>query len=85
MRRLIQAQGSASDLSLDDSKLAQTQRLITDLRKRLEVSQRLLARESRFVERIQIEAVDEESLLEDIDTHFENRPVTSSGDKVVSY
>ena len=41
-----------------------------DLRKRLDVAQRVLAHESRFIENIEVDPVDEASLLESVDAHF---------------
>ena len=68
--RVVQAEAATSKLDLDDGKLAQIHSVLTDLRKRLEVSQRVLAHESRFIENIPVDAVDEASLLESIDQHF---------------
>ena len=70
--RLVQAQAASSEFHLDDSKLAQTQRMLDGLRKRLEVSQRVLAREARFIETIPVETESEESLLEKIDNHLDS-------------
>ncbi|MBI4582504.1 MAG: hypothetical protein HY717_00530 [Planctomycetes bacterium] len=68
--RLMQAQASGSEFRLDDSKLAQTQRLIGELKKRLEVAQRVLAREARFIEAIPVETVNEETIVERVDAYF---------------
>lgn len=68
--RLIQAQSHGTGFQVDTSKLAQTQKLLGDLRKRLDVAQRILAREARFTETIPVESVSEDSLLERIDKHF---------------
>jgi len=68
--RLLQAQSAGTSLQLDDSKLAQTERLLGSLKKRLEVAQRVLAREARFVEAIPVEAVNEESLVESVDRYL---------------
>jgi hypothetical protein len=76
--RLLQAQGSLNDLRIDTTKLAQTQRLLADLKKRLEVAQRVLDHESRFNDVMPAPAVTSESLAELIDAHFEKAP--RSGD-----
>lgn len=78
--RLVQAEASTSDFALDDSKLAQINRVLGDLRKRLEVSEKVLAHESRFIENIPIDAVDETSLLEEIDSHFAETPAAEAVD-----
>jgi len=69
--RLAQAQAATSQLALDDSTLAQIHKTMADLRKRLEVSQRVLAHEARFIENIPVDDIDEESLLDTIDAHFD--------------
>lgn len=69
--RLVQAQGTSSDLRIDETKLAKTQRLLADLRKRLEVAQRVLEREASFAEPIPVPTVTIEALVEEIDQHFQ--------------
>jgi hypothetical protein len=69
--RLVQAQSAGNGFRVEESKLSQTERLLTELRKRLEVAQRVLAREARFVETIPVEEpVNAEALMEKIDHHF---------------
>jgi hypothetical protein len=69
--RLVQAQSAGNGFRVEESKLSQTERLLTELRKRLEVAQRILAREARFVETIPVEEpVNAEALMEKIDHHF---------------
>jgi len=74
--RLVQAQSAGSDLSLDNSKLAQTRKLLDDLRKRLDVTRRVLAKEAKFVEFIPVETEDPQGLVDKIDSHF-GRPATA--------
>jgi hypothetical protein len=58
--RLIQAASVGSGSHIDTSKLAQTQKVISDIKKQLDVSERVLAHESRFVEPMAIETVVDE-------------------------
>jgi hypothetical protein len=67
---MVEAQGSPNDLRLSDTKLAQTQRLIGDLKKRLEVAQRVLERESELNDPEPAKKVSRQGLLEEIDDHF---------------
>ena len=67
---LLQAQGTSCDLRLSDTKLAQTQRLLGDLKKRLAVAQRVLEREATFTETSPAPSVTPERLKDEIDTHF---------------
>jgi len=68
--RLIQTQGS-SDLRIDTTKLAQTQRVLGDLKKRLEIAQRVLERESQLSDPFPVKKVTREGLAEEIDAFFE--------------
>ncbi len=80
---LLQAQGSSSDLRLNDTKLAQTQRLLGDLKKRLEVAQRVLEREVSFGEITEpATGVTAEKLKDEIDSHFGPREAKAEGSPV---
>jgi hypothetical protein len=80
--RLIQAQGSMNDLRIDTTKLAQTQRLLADLKKRLEVAQRIIEHESRLNDTVPTPPVSPENLAELIDAHFDKgRPAADSPPK----
>jgi hypothetical protein len=68
--RLLQASAVGSRLKLDDSKLAQTEKLIQQIKKRLDISERVLAHEGKFVHTIPVDTVDEQDLLAEIDEHF---------------
>jgi hypothetical protein len=84
--RLVQAQSAGNGFRVEETKLAQTERLLGDLRKRLEVAQRVLAREARFVEAIPVEEpVNAEALIEKIDQHFSNAQAEASPGTAVAY
>jgi chromosome segregation ATPase len=69
--RMVQAAQTSSNLTFDDSQLARAKKLIGDLRKRLDVSQRMLDAEGRFTDLIPLdEASVPEDILEQIDEHF---------------
>lgn len=79
--RLVKAASVGSDLHLDSSKLAQTEKLIDQIKKRLDVAERVLAHESKFTQPIPVDVVDEQELLEEIDAHFnpaEHKPVAAT-------
>jgi hypothetical protein len=78
--QLIRAASVGSQFELDHSKLAQTERLIAQIRKQLDVAERVLAHEARFVEPIEIDVVSERDLLTEIDEHFADH----SGDKTAT-
>lgn len=78
--RLIQAARSGSSLDVDDSKLARTEQLLGDIQKRLDVAERVLAYEGKFVEPVQIDVVDETELIGEVQRYFGDRPVLTAAD-----
>jgi hypothetical protein len=71
--RLLQAQTAGSQFQIDESKLARTEKVIAELKKRLEVTQRILAREAQFVETIPIDAPNEGAVVEKVDAYFSKK------------
>ena len=71
--RLVKAASVGTNIQVDNSKLAQTEKLITQIKKRLDVAERILAHESRFVQAIPVDAVVEEDLLAQVDDYFQSR------------
>jgi BMFP domain-containing protein YqiC len=71
--RLVKAASIGSHIQVDNSKLAQTEKLITQIKKRLDVAERILAHESQFVQAIPVDAVVEEDLLTQVDDYFQSR------------
>jgi len=74
--RLVKASSSGSQLQVDHSKLAQAEKLIQKIRKRLDVAERVLAHEGRFTETIPVDTVDETDLLAEVDEYLD----TGNGD-----
>jgi len=68
--RLVQAAAVGSHIQVDNSKLAQTEKLISQIKKRLDVAERVLAHESQFVQAIPVDAVTEADLLTQVDEYF---------------
>ena len=74
--RTLQATATGTKFQVDSSKLAQTQKLITDIQKRLDVAERVLAHESKFVQSIPVNEVDtvaETDLVAQVDDYFKTR------------
>jgi chromosome segregation ATPase len=65
--RLLQSVSAGSGLAIDDSKLAKTERLIAEIRRKLDVSERVLAHESRFAPMLAPATVNEQALLGEVD------------------
>jgi len=61
--RLLQASAVGSTIQVDNSKLAQSERLIAEVKKQLDVSERVLARESRFTQPIAVDAISEGDVM----------------------
>jgi hypothetical protein len=68
--RLVKAAAIGSQIQVDNSKLAQTEKLISQIKKRLDVAERILAHENQFVQAIPVDAVAEEDLLIQVDDYF---------------
>ena len=68
--RLVKAAAIGSQIQVDNSKLAQTEKLINQIKKRLDVAERVLAHENQFVQAIPVDAVAEEDLLIQVDDYF---------------
>jgi hypothetical protein len=68
--RVVRASAVGSGIDIDGSKLAQTAKLIAEIKKRLDVAERVLAHESRFVQSIPVDAIAEVDLVTQIDEYF---------------
>ena len=71
--RLVKAASAGSKFQMDSSKLAQTEKLIAQIQKRLDVAERVLAAESKFVEQIPVDTVVEGDLVAQVDEYFDAR------------
>jgi len=72
--RLVQAAAVGSHMQIDHSKLAKTEKLISEIKKRLDVAERVLARQSEFVQPIEISVVDEDDLFAQVDEYLYGPP-----------
>ena len=78
--RLVKAAAVGTNIQVDNSKLAQTEKLINQIKKRLDVAERVLAHESQFVQAIPVDAVVEADLLTQVDDYFQERQQLASAD-----
>jgi len=69
--RIVKAASVGSKVQVDNGKLAQTEKLIAQIQKRLDVAERVLAHESRFVEAIPVDNVVEADLVAQVDEYFQ--------------
>ena len=78
--RLVKSAAVGSHIQVDNSKLAQTEKLIRQIKKRLDVAERVLANESKFTQAIPVDAVVESDLLTQVDDYFQERQQLASAD-----
>ncbi len=69
--RTLKAASVGTGMQLDNSKLAQTEKLIQQIHKRLDVSERVLAHEAKFAQPLPLDVVDEKELLSQVKDYFE--------------
>jgi len=72
--RLVQAASVGSTVAIDNTKLAQSQKLIREIKQQLDVAERVLSHESRFVEPIQVDTVTEKDLLTQVNEYLGTAP-----------
>ena len=70
--RLVHAASVTANIEVDSSKLAQSQNLIRQIKKRRDVAERVLAHRAHFVEPVFTEALDEQDLLAQVDEYFDD-------------
>ncbi len=68
--RLLKAASVGSGVQLDDSKLAQTEKLIRQIKKRLDIAERVLSHEAKFIQPIALDTINEKDLLQQVNEHF---------------
>jgi hypothetical protein len=68
--KLVEAASIGSSVQIDNSKLAQTEKLIGHIKKQLDVAERVLAHEAKFIEPMMITSTNEQELLVQVDEHL---------------
>ena len=69
--KLVQMASVGSGVQIDHSKLAQTEKLIADIKKQLDVAERVLAHKAKFVDPIPVDStVNEKELLSEVDAYL---------------
>ncbi len=75
--RLIKAASVGSQFQMDNSKLAQTEKVINEIKNRLDVAERVLAHESTFVQEVPVDTINEKDLVQQVDDYFAPKPAAS--------
>lgn len=68
--QLLKSASAGTNASIDNGKLAQAERVIAKVKTQLDVAERVLAHETKFVAPIQVETVSEPDLLTRVDEHL---------------
>jgi hypothetical protein len=76
--QLVKSQSIGSGVQIDNSKLAQTEKLIFEIRKQLDVAERVLAHEGKFMEPIQVDGVNETELKAQVDDYLAGKQPTET-------
>jgi len=76
--RLVKAASVGSRVQIDNSKLAQSEKLIAQIKKRLDVAERVLAHETHFVQPISVDVIDEKDLLAQVDEYLDPAKIDST-------
>jgi hypothetical protein len=79
--QLVKAASVGSAFQLDNSKLAQSEKLIAEIKQQLDVAERVLAHQAKFVLPIQIDVVSEHDLLQQVDEHLGSADKTQTAAK----
>lgn len=82
--RLLKASAVGTGIHVDNSKLAQTEKLLAQIKKRLDVAERVLAHESKFVQTIPIDQVSAEQLITQVDDYFQQENPAGTTDVMVT-
>ena len=80
--KMVQLASVGSGVQVDHSKLAQTEQLIAQIKKQLDVAERVLAHKAKFVDSIPVEtAVNEKELLSEVDSYLGDGNGRADADK----
>lgn len=83
--KMVQLASVGSGVQVDHSKLAQTEQLINQIKKQLDVAERVLAHKARFVDAaVPVSGVNEKELLSEVDSYLANGNGASDAPEAVS-
>jgi hypothetical protein len=68
--RLVRATSNGGDVRMDNSSLAQAEQVVGEVRRQLDISEHVLAREAKFIQPMAIDAINEQDLLKKVDAHL---------------
>jgi len=69
--QLLKSQSIGSGVEIDRSKLAQSEKLISEIKKQLDVAERVLAHEAKFTQPIEVDPVNEKELMSQVNEYLD--------------
>jgi hypothetical protein len=78
--RLIQATAVGTDVQVDNTKLAQAEKVVGDVRRQLSISEHMLAEEAKFAHAVPADATNEKDLLTQVDAYLPSAAPTAVTD-----
>jgi chromosome segregation ATPase len=72
--RLIQATAVGTDVQVDNTKLAQAEKVVDDVRRQLSISEHMLAEEAKFAHVAPDDVTNEKDLLTQVDAYLPSQP-----------
>lgn len=82
--KVVQAAQTSSQFQFDDSRLSRCKKLVQELRKRLDVAERIVEQDGKLMENLSIDSETPEDIAEQIDRYFgEAHGANSSGRAVL--
>lgn len=76
--QLVKSQSIGAGVQIDSSKLAQSEKLIAEIRKQLDVAERVLSHEAKFSQEIAVDVVNEKELVTQIDDYMAGKKPTQT-------
>lgn len=68
--KMVEASQTASSYNFDDSQLSRAKSLLTDLRTRLDVTEKLIGAETTFQDQIPVDTVSHENIVDEVTEYF---------------
>jgi predicted nucleic acid-binding Zn-ribbon protein len=68
--KLLQAAQTTSQFQFDDSRLSRCKKLVNELRKRLDVAERIIEQDGKLIEGITVESEAPDDIVEQVDRYF---------------
>jgi len=68
--QLVKSQSIGAGVQIDNSKLAQSEKLISEIKQQLDVAERVLAHESKFSQPVQVDVVNEKELMSQVNDYL---------------